>query len=335
MTDPFQRLSEEQREKLGRGKQPKWTGPMLATLVHEPFSDPQWLFERKLDGERVLAFRTRDGVRLMTRNRKQINNTYPELAEALERQPAKDFIADGEVVAFDGAVTSFSRLQKRMQIRDREEARRSPVAVYFYLFDLLHLAGHDVTQLPLRVRKTLLRDSIDFAGRLRYTPHRNETGKAYLRQACEKGWEGLIAKKADSPYRHSRSRDWLKFKCSRGQEMVIAGFTEPKGSRTGFGALLLGYYESGELQYAGRVGTGFDEAELRRLHARLKSITRSSSPFADADIAEKEVTFVQPKLVAEIGFTEWTHEGKLRHPRYLGLRRDKKPREVVRERPAD
>ena len=334
MNDLLERLSREDRDKLRRREQPQWTGPMLATLVHEAFSDSDWIYERKLDGERVLVFRQAGGVRLMTRNQKQINDTYPELADALEEQPAKDFIADGEVVAFAGAVTSFSRLQKRMQIRDREEARQSRVGVYLYLFDLLHFDGYDLTRLALRARKDLLRKTVEFSGRLRYTPHRNESGEAYLEEACEKGWEGLIAKKADSPYRHSRSRDWLKLKCSRGQEMVIAGFTEPKGSRTGFGALLLGYYEDDELRYAGRVGTGFDEDELERLHKRLKPLSRKSSPFADEEIADKGVTFVQPKLVAEIAFTEWTHEGKLRHPRYLGLRRDKKAREVVRERPS-
>ena len=332
MSDWLERLDEDERELVQKEQQPEWTTPMLATLTHEPFSDPGWLFERKLDGERALVFKDGDEVELFTRNHQSINDTYPELVEALERQAAERFVADGEIVAFEGDVTSFARLQSRLQIKDPDEARASGVAVYFYLFDLLHLDGHVVERLPLRRRKALLRDALEFAEPLRCTAHRNEAGEAFLAEACEKGWEGLIAKRADAPYRHNRSRDWLKFKCARGQELVIGGFTEPEGSREGFGALLVGYYADGELRYAGKVGTGFDDELLRDLRARMDGLARQSSPFAD-EVKEKDVTWVRPELVGEFGFTEWTESGKLRHPRFLGLRRDKAAEDVCRERP--
>ena len=221
-----------------------------------------------------------------------------------------------------GSQTSFARLQQRGE---------RPVSIFFYVFDLLHLAGHDTTALPLRARKSLLRHALAWHGPLRLSSHRNRDGEAYFREACEKGWEGLIAKRADSPYTHGRSRDWLKLKCSAEQELVIGGFTAPRGSRTDLGALLLGHFEDGRLRYAGKVGTGFTQATLRDLAARLAPIARDGSPFAD-EVRERHVTWVEPELVAQIGFSEWTRDGRLRHPRFLGLRDDKAATEVVRER---
>lgn len=305
---------------------------MLATLTRDYFSDPDWVFERKLDGERCLAFREGKELRLLSRNRKELNDTYPEMVEALRKQKAGDFIVDGEIVTFEGAVTSFSRLQQRMQLRDPEEALQSGVPVFYYIFDLLYLDGHDTTQVPLRHRKALLKRALRFKDPLRYTAHRNAEGEAYHREACRKGWEGVIAKRADSPYSHSRSCHWLKFKCVNEQEFVVGGYTDPKGSRIGFGALLIGCYEGEDLVYAGQVGTGYDDDTLRRLKKRLSSIERQSSPFAGHGVPTRGVHWVEPKLVAQVGFTEWTEDGKLRHPRFLGLRRDKKPQEVVRER---
>ena len=314
-----------------RADHPDWLEPTLAVLTEERFSDPNWVFERKLDGERLLVFRDGKRMRLMTRNGHSVNDTYPELAEALAGQPAQGFVADGEVVAFAGDVTSFSRLQGRMQIKNQDEARASKIAVHLYLFDLLHLDGHDLTGLPLRRRKSILFRAFQFRSPVRYTPHRNEDGKAYFEEACEKGWEGLIAKDATAPYTHGRSRNWLKFKCTSGQELVIGGFTEPKGSRKGFGALLLGYYEGEKLHYAGKVGTGFDEAFLAEFRERLDARRRDTSPFSEA--MGEDACWVRPDLVAEIGFTEWTDAGRLRHPRFLGLRRDKPAKDVTRERP--
>lgn len=332
MKDCFEHLSDEERKLLTPSPQPAWTAPMLARLTDERFSDPDWIYERKLDGERALCFRKDGQVRLLTRNRKPVDDTYPELVDALSDQAADGFVVDGEIVAFHRGVTSFSRLQQRMQLTDPEEARSSGVAVYYYLFDVVHLAGHALDRLPLRARKALLKAAIVFDGPLRYTAHRNRDGEAFYEEACEKGWEGIIAKRAASQYRHSRSSDWLKFKCAKGQELVIGGFTEPQGSRTGFGALLVGYYEGGKLRYAGKVGTGFDEQFLADFRKRLDGLTRKTSPFAEP-VNEAGATWVAPVVVGAFGFTEWTKDGKLRHPRFLGLRRDKRPRDVVRETP--
>jgi DNA ligase D-like protein (predicted ligase) len=296
---------------------------MAATLTDERFDDPNWIFERKLDGVRCLAFKGPDGVRLLSRNRLSQNPRFPELAATLGREPAEELVVDGEVVALEGSRTSFSRLARRA---------RDPVAVYLYVFDLLHLDGFDTRRLPLRTRKALLRRAVVFGGPLRFTPHRNRDGRALSRDACRRGWEGLIAKRADSAYVGKRSRDWLKLKCGNEQELVIGGYTAPQGKREELGALLLGYFERGRLCYAGKVGTGFDRETLHDLAKRLAPLHRADSPFADEAAPARGTTWVQPRLVAQVGFSEWTRDGRLRHPRFLGLREDKDPRDVVRER---
>lgn len=327
-------LDAGEREALERTCMPKWTEPMLATLTHDYFSDPGWIFEPKLDGERCLAFHDGRGSRLLSRNRKRLDDAYPELVEALEGAGDQRWIVDGEIVALADGISSFSRLQQRIGIRDPDQARATGIKVYLYLFDILHLDGYDLTQLGLRRRKQLLKKALKFKDPLRFTPHRNEHGEAYHDEACRKGWEGVIAKAADAPYVHGRSRQWLKFKCGNRQEFVIGGYTEPSGSRHGFGALLVGYNEDGELRYAGRVGTGFDDATLRSLRRRLGQLEREQCPFADSGrIPHKGVHWVRPRLVGEVGFTEWTGDGRLRHPRFLGLREDKAARDVVRESP--
>jgi bifunctional non-homologous end joining protein LigD len=298
--------------------------PMKAVLTDDRFSDPDWIFERKLDGIRCIAIKGERRVRLRSRNDLSLNSRFPEVVEALESDPAEQFVLDGEVVAFDGAQTSFARLQQRGE---------RPVAVFYYVFDILHLAGEDTTGLPLRERKALLRRTLAFHGPVRLTPHRNADGEALFREACRKGWEGLIAKRADRPYTGARSHDWLKFKCSNEQELVIGGYTEPRGSRVVLGALLVGYFRNGQLRYAGKVGTGFDRAALEDLGRRLRPLRREQSAFVDDDVPTRGTTWVEPRLVAQIAFTEWTRDGRLRHPRFLGLREDKDAREVVREVP--
>jgi bifunctional non-homologous end joining protein LigD len=300
--------------------------PMKAVLSDAPFSDPDWIFERKLDGIRCLAFKDGSGVSLMSRTARRMNDQFPEVAEALEREPAEDFILDGEVVAFRNGVTSFERLQQR---------HRERVPVYLYVFDLPRLNGEDLRPLPLRERKTRLRRTLEFKGPIRFNPHRNgEHGEELFREACQKGLEGVIAKRADSPYTGSRSRDWLKLKCHAEQELVIGGFTAPKGSRTEFGALLVGYNENGALRYAGKVGTGFGHSTLTELGARLRELEQDKSPFAPFKPVPPSTRWVRPKLVAQVAFSEWTRDGRLRHPRFLGLRHDKPAREVVREVPS-
>ncbi|BCJ34146.1 ATP-dependent DNA ligase [Actinocatenispora thailandica] len=323
-------LPDSSRNELRPARRPRVPQAMLATLTDRYFSDPDWLFERKLDGERVLAVREHGRVRLTSRNDRPVTG-YPELAEALSGG-TPDLIVDGEVVAFEGNQTSFARLQQRMQIADPDRSRATGVAIRYYLFDVLYADGYDLTRVPLRQRKAVLRRAIRFADPLRYTAHRNARGEQYLAHACRAGWEGLIAKRANAPYHPGRSRDWLKFKCVDEQEFVIGGFTDPAGSRTGFGALLVGYYERGKLRYAGKVGTGYDRATLRRLRDRLGALETDSAPFATPPRG-RGVHWVRPELVAQAGFTEWTSDGLLRHPRFLGLRRDKSPAQVVRERP--
>ena len=323
VSDPFAQIADEERELLRPAPLPNRVEPMKAVLTDERFSDPEWIYERKLDGIRCIAIKGERNVRLLSRNDLSLNARFPEVVEALEADDAERIVLDGEVVAFDGAQTSFARLQQRGE---------RPVAVFYYVFDLLQLAGQDVTALPLRARKALLRRALGFHGPVRLTPHRNRDGEALYREACRKGWEGLIAKRAAAPYVHGRSHDWLKFKCSAEQELVIGGYTAPRGSRTDLGALLLGHYEGTRLRYAGKVGTGFTRATLHDLAGRLAPLRRDDTPFAD-EVRERDVTWVEPELVAQIGFSEWTRDGRLRHPRFLGLRDDKPAREVVRERP--
>ncbi|WP_371328365.1 non-homologous end-joining DNA ligase [Mycobacterium sp. SP-6446] len=310
---------------------PDWRSPTLATLTEKRFSDPHWIFERKFDGMRCLAFRDGNRVWLLSRNRQRLNGTYPELVDALAAQHTTRFVVDGEVVAFEGRRTSFARLQGRLGITDPEVARASRVRIYYYLFDLLHLDGMSTTEVPLLWRKRLLRNTIDFTDPLRYAPHRVGDGIAGYRAACARGDEGVIAKRADATYEGRRSPNWLKFKCVRDQEFVIGGYTSPKGSRIELGALLLGYHDGRDLVYAGKVGTGFDEATLHSLHERLSPIEQDAPPFTRGLVRENSAHWVRPELVAQIGFTEWTRDGKLRHPRYQGLRIDKDPRDVVRE----
>jgi len=297
--------------------------PMKAVLTDKPFSDPGWIYERKLDGIRILAYREGGEVRLESRIGRSRNQSFPELVKELEAEPTDDFVIDGEVVAFEGSRTSFQKLQ------------RGGGPVYYYVFDILQVRGEDVTGRPLRERKRILRDALEFHGHVRFTTHRNGDGVDYFRYACRHGWEGLIAKRADSPYVQKRSRDWLKFKCSAEQELVIGGFTAPRGSRTEFGALLVGYYEDGKLKYAGKVGTGFSQDTLRSLGRRMRELERDSSPFDErVHPVPRGTRWVEPVLVGQFGFSEWTRDGRLRHPRFLGLRDDKPAREVVRERPS-
>jgi bifunctional non-homologous end joining protein LigD len=299
--------------------------PMKAVLADETFSHPDWIFERKLDGVRCLAHRDRSGVRLLSRTDRDMTPQYPELAEALEGQPGTDFVVDGEVVALDSrGISRFGRLQRR---------GRERVPVFLYLFDILRHEGEDLRDLPLRRRKAILRRSLHFRDPLRLTPHVNEHGEEQFEQACRKGLEGIIAKRADSAYHASRSRDWLKLKCHAEQELVIGGFTLPQGSRTDFGALLVGYYEGGSPRYAGKVGTGFGRSTLAQLGAELRRRETEENPFSDVHPVPRGTRWVEPELVAQIGFAEWTRDGRLRHPRYIGLRDDKPAREVVRERP--
>lgn len=324
-SDILSRLSQDEIDLLDDIEQAGFVAPMLATLTHETFSDDAWIYERKLDGERVEAVVHEGRAVLFSRNGNDISASYPEIVDAMSRS-AETVTVDGEIVAFEGSRTSFARLQPRIHRSGKE----SDIKVYYYVFDILRLADKDLQRLPLRRRKAILKSALVFEDPIRYTAHRNREGEAWFKRACEKGWEGLIAKRASSVYVSKRSRDWLKFKCDCRQEFVIAGYTDPHGQREGFGALLLGVYEEQSLHYAGRVGTGFDHEFLLRFAEELEAKQTDEPAFVDPP-DDDGVHWVKPEFVGEVAFTEWTDANKLRHPRFIGLRRDKAPNEIVRE----
>ncbi len=301
-----------------------WLSPMLATATDRRFSDENWVFERKLDGIRALSVRDGRRPQLWTRDRRRIDDAFPEVADALAALGGERFVVDGAIVAFDGPVTSLVRLRSRLH------HGKGDVAVYYYLFDMLALDGTELTRRPLRYRKHLLRNAFRYRDPLRFSEHRDRHGEAFYRQACDLGWEGLVAKRADSRYQAGPSSDWLTFTCVRDQEFVVGGFTDPQGARVGFGALLIGYHEGDRLRYAGKVGTGYDRATLRALRARMDGMARAGSPFAD-EVTEPTAHWVRPEMVIGVGFADWTREGRLRLPRFRGVRTGTPAAEVVRE----
>lgn len=260
-------------------------------------------------------------VKLLSRNQLDYTTSYPKVTAVLAAQ-AGDFIIDGEIAALEGDRTSFSLLQ---------QSHRSTVSITYFVFDILFAAGKDVTKQDLLTRKALLQKTLRWRKPLSFVKHIEEEGEAYLEEACKRGWEGLIAKRGAAHYTKGRSKDWLKFKCSNEQELVIGGYTGPQGARSHFGALLVGYYDGGELHYAGKVGTGYSERTLKELMAETKPIEQPESPFAGKPPLRKNVHWLKPKLVAQVGFAEWTTDGRVRHPRFIGLRRDKKAKDLVRE----
>jgi bifunctional non-homologous end joining protein LigD len=297
---------------------PEWVDPMLATLSDERELGDDWVLERKLDGVRCLAFVQGGAAVLRSRNR--LSLTFPSIARALE--PLGDAIVDGEIVAVagDGTPLGFQALQRHG-------------AAALWAFDLLWHDGADLRDRPQHDRHAALAAVLPTGPALQVSaPVAGPSLQAYQR-ACAAGWEGLIAKRKDAPYRGGRSRDWLKLKCVLEQEVVIGGFTEPRGSRVGIGALLIGYYESGALRYAGKVGTGFDTATLLALRQRLEPLETTAAPFDEPVKPLPPGThWVRPELVAQAGFAEWTAAGRMRQPRFLGLREDKPAEAVVRER---
>lgn len=332
MKDYFSSLDADEKQALRPSVFPKWMAPQLATLTDERFSDAGWIYERKLDGERCIAFIQDGQAKLYSRNQKPLNIQYPEIVGRLSAAAHSDMVLDGEIVAFEDGVSSFSRLQERMHLSSREAVRKSQVAVFYYIFDILFLEGHDLTRLSQRSRKAILKKALEFSDPIRFLPHRDAEGEEYYQEACLKGWEGIIAKDASAPYSHKRSRHWLKFKCVHRQELVIGGYSDPEGGRIGFGALLLGFYKDGDLHYAGKVGTGFDDRELTNLKKRLDALEIDQAPFSPGkSLPHEGIHWVKPQLVAQIGFEEWTRNNRLRHPRYLGLRDDKAARDVRKE----
>ncbi len=306
----------------------KFQEPMLAEAassgeptIKGPLARPdgQWLFEPKLDGLRCIAVRNGGDIALFSRNRLPFTARFPSIVQAVSALPAGNFVLDGEVVGMVERRPDFGALQ----------GGQAP-SIEYWVFDLPWLLGHDLRHLPIESRKSLLVQTVQESGPIKVVPSLEGDANQLLEQACQQGWEGLVAKRAGSVYREGRSADWRKLKCGRRQEMVIGGFTEPHGARGGFGALLLGYWQQDELVYAGKVGTGFTEATIKKLLEALLAIERPSSPFAGR-VTEKGAHWVEPDLVAEVAFSNWTPDGRLRHPSFLGLRTDKVSHEVVRE----
>jgi bifunctional non-homologous end joining protein LigD len=281
-----------------------------------------WLFERKLDGLRCLAVRNGAELELWSRNHLSFKRRFVGLAAALAALPLDSFAIDGEIAAFESNRTSFARLQ----------GGGSEVQVRFCAFDIVHLLGRDTTIIPLHDRVALLERALEGSSEpIALTERVAGDPLDLLHGACERGWEGLVAKRADSRYRSGRSPDWRKLKCTARQEMVIGGWTDPSASRVGLGALMVGYYDDeGRLTYAGRVGSGFDEKNLVALRAELAALATDTAPFVDPERV-KGAHWVRPQLVVEVEFSEWTPDGKLRHPRYRGLRPDLDPSDVRRE----
>ena len=319
-----------------RARVPHITTPMLATLIGEPFDDDEWLFEIKWDGYRAICTVHEDGrVELVSRNGLDFLNKFPELRALGAAWTALPIVVDGEIVSLDAhGRSSFQRLQESLSGR-RASATGKHGALTFAAFDVLYANGRDLRKTPLEERKAILQRSIASGSAVLYSKHVVGRGRALFAQAKRRGLEGIIGKRRRSLYLERRSRDWVKIKAQLVQECVIGGFTEPRGSRTGFGSLLLGLYDGGKLQYAGSAGTGFNAKLLRSLTADLKKLERKSSPFENAVEANAKPHFVRPKLVAQIRFTEWTRDGYMRHPAFLGLRIDKDPRSCVRERSVD
>jgi len=306
---------------------------MLATLVEETPSDPAWLYEIKYDGVRVLASRNGATIELRGRSGQLVTTRYPEVTAALRALPLDRFVLDGEIVALDDrGRSSFQRLQERMGLTrpgDVERARGAvPVSAVF--FDALGLDGRDLRRLPLEARKECLRLLVPRRGVVYFGDHVLERGADFLAAVCEQGLEGVVAKRRDSPYVARRSRDWLKIKCQLRQEFVVGGYTRPHGARTHFGALHLGLYERGELVYVSKVGTGFDARVLEDIAGRLRALEQPTSPFARGTPAGREHRWVEPRLVALVRFTDWTRDGGIRHPSFLGLSDDKRPEDCMR-----
>src|SRR5437868_13345415 len=308
--------------------------PMLAETREQPFSKPGWLFELKLDGYRVRAGREAGGARLVTRNGHDIAPAFPEISRALTALPYDGYIFDGELVVPDEAGRpSFQRLQNRAKVSRALEVRRAAVdaPAMLYVFDLLAFEGYDLRPLPLEQRKAPLEQIVPRVGPIKYLTHFEKDGEALYEQVVKMGLEGIVAKKADAPYRAGRSPNWLKIRGDRVDDFVVVGFTRPKGSRSGFGALDLGAYENGKLVYSGRAGSGFSAAQLKDVSAVLERGVRPTPAFSGPVPQDSGHTWVEPTLIAEVRYKEWTNEGLLRQPVFVRFRDDKPLMEIAKK----
>ena len=317
---------------------PRVVHPMLATPIDSPFDDPQWLFEVKWDGYRAIAFIENGKARLVSRNQNDLTAQYRELGDLPEYVRARTAVLDGEIVALDEqGRASFSLMQQRTGIgRNGHRLKSNPeIPVLYYAFDLLWAEGFDLTRVDLEKRKEALGEMLAASDILRYSEHFVQQGVALYNAAQQRGLEGIVAKRRNSCYLQKRTREWLKVKITQTLDCVIGGYTDPRGSRENFGSVVLGLYDDqGRLIHVGQAGSGFNEQTHKDMWQRLKKIETNKNPFFGPVESDRRLHWVKPELVAEIKFTEWTHEGesgavKLRAPVYLGLRPDKDPQECV------
>ncbi|MCU1265689.1 MAG: ligase [Acidobacteria bacterium] len=314
-----------------KSKLPCFIPPQLATLVKEPPSGDEWLHELKFDGYRMLCRIDRGRVSVWSRNGKEWTQKFQNVVEAVKSLKATSAMLDGEIVIVDAqGRSSFQKLQRAM-------GKATTTGFAYEVFDLIYLDGFSLTQTPLKHRKELLQNLVgsNSHGVIRYSEHINGSGDEFFKHACEYGIEGIVSKLANSHYESARSRNWLKVKCAKQQEFVIAGYTPSSRGLPGFGSLVLGVYEKGKLIYAGRVGTGFTFKQRRDLKKQLDNYSRPTSALTvvPKDPGLRETHWTQPKMIAEVAFTEWTSDGSVRHPSFQGLREDKNPKEVIREQP--
>lgn len=304
--------------------------PMLATLVDKAFSNPDWLFETKWDGVRAVCFIKNGNARFVSRNQIEMTAQYPELAGIAASVEATNVILDGEIVALDEhGVSRFQLLQPRLGRKNSGEIGRmmSTTRLAYYVFDVIYLDGFDLTSCLLLDRKATLERILKSSKNVRYSDHIIAEGEKLYEAIAKVPLEGIIAKRLDSTYVQKRSSDWLKIKTSLESEVVVGGYTEPRNSRSYFGALVVGLYSEGKLHYVAHTGGGFNQKTLERVYKLLQPLKTKDCPFVDAPKTNEPVQWVKPKLVAQVKFSEWTADRRMRHPIFLGLREDKKPQE--------
>jgi bifunctional non-homologous end joining protein LigD len=302
--------------------------PMLATLVDHPFSNPEWVFETKWDGFRSICFIRNGKARFVSRNQLEMTAQYPELANVGKQIGAREAILDGEIVALDkDGMPRFQLLQPRVGRKGGIEALRGKGQIVYYVFDLLYCDGFDLMPCPLTERKSMLSRMLKPAAFIKLSDHIIGDGEAFFEQIEKFHLEGMIAKRAASTYVRKRSSDWLKIKTVKRSEVVIGGYTEPRGSRAHFGALVVGLYRNHELHYVGHTGGGFNERTLAQLHQLMQPLVTERCPFIAKPKTNEPVKWIKPKLVAEVKFTEWTADTRMRQPIFVGLREDKRPEE--------